>query len=358
MNASYRLGTTLVLATVLLSVPASLLLFGLAPRPTRAAQELGDHPFPIGTFALTEQSGRTVTDADFADRVAIVSFIFTRCPLSCPRITSVMKGLQSRLAGTGVTLVSISVDPSHDTPEVLAAYARRFDADPARWWFLTGPPSDVVDLIRNRFRLPVQSTSEAEQQAGAEAVEHSDRLALVIHGQIVGFFDSNDRSAVDSLIERARRHDRGVAPWAKSLPAVNAGLNASCALLLLLGWFCIRTGKTRAHMMAMIACVVVSALFLTCYLVYHYQVGSVAFKGVGAVRVVYFTVLLSHTVLATFGVVPLVAITLTRAIQRKFDRHARIAQLTFPIWMYVSITGVVIYVMLYQLPLAATAATL
>src|SRR3954452_21137126 len=100
----------------------------------------------------------------------------------------------------------------------------------------------------------------------------------------------------------------------------------------------------------MTACVCVSALFLTCYLVYHARVGSVPFRGVGPVRLAYFTILLSHTLLATFGVVPLVALTLTRALRRRFDLHARVARLTFPIWMYVSVTGVVIYFMLYQLP--------
>ena len=97
----------------------------------------------------------------------------------------------------------------------------------------------------------------------------------------------------------------------------------------------------------------VSALFLTCYLVYHWEAGSVRYRGLGATRVAYFTILLSHTVLATCGVVPLVSLTLYRASRREFARHAQIAAVTFPIWLYVSITGVVIYLMLYQLPLAS-----
>ena len=121
-------------------------------------------------------------------------------------------------------------------------------------------------------------------------------------------------------------------------------------MLLILGWVLIRAGNVRGHAARMIACVAVSALFLACYLLYHFQVGSVAFRGVGPIRLVYFTILLSHTLLATFGVVPLVALTLTRALRRRFDRHARIARVTFPIWLYVSVTGVVIYLMLYQMP--------
>ena len=100
----------------------------------------------------------------------------------------------------------------------------------------------------------------------------------------------------------------------------------------------------------MVASIAVSSLFLASYLVYHFRVGSVAFRGVGPVRFVYFTILLSHTVLATLGVVPLVTLTLIRALRRHFDRHVRIARVTFPIWLYVSVTGVVIYLMLYQLP--------
>ncbi len=103
-------------------------------------------------------------------------------------------------------------------------------------------------------------------------------------------------------------------------------------------------------MASMVAGVVVSALFLGCYLVYHFEVrGSVPFRGVGPIRLVYFTILISHVVLAV-AIVPLVALTLIRALRRQFHRHARIAKVTFPVWLYVSITGVVIYLMLYQLP--------
>jgi protein SCO1/2/putative membrane protein len=100
--------------------------------------------------------------------------------------------------------------------------------------------------------------------------------------------------------------------------------------------------------------VVTSAVFLGCYLVYHYHARSVPFQGQGPVRLVYFTVLLSHTILATLGVVPLVCLTLLRAIRGDYARHASIAAMTFPIWLYVSVTGVVIYLMLYQMPLASS----
>ena len=132
------------------------------------------------------------------------------------------------------------------------------------------------------------------------------------------------------------------------LPALNAFLNASSALLLATGYVLIRRGRRDAHKRVMLAALVSSALFLTSYLVYHAQVGSVRFRGQGAVRTVYFTILLTHTVLAV-AIVPLVATTLVPALRGRFDRHRRLARITLPLWAYVSVTGVVIYWMLYRL---------
>jgi protein SCO1/2/putative membrane protein len=104
----------------------------------------------------------------------------------------------------------------------------------------------------------------------------------------------------------------------------------------------------------MIAAVVVSAVFLACYLLYHFEVGSVAFRGDGVLKTTYLSILLSHTLLATFGVVPMVSLTLLRAIRGNYQKHAAIARVTFPIWLYVSITGVIIYWMLYQMPITTS----
>jgi uncharacterized membrane protein YozB (DUF420 family) len=134
----------------------------------------------------------------------------------------------------------------------------------------------------------------------------------------------------------------------RDLPALNAGLNAASALLLAVGWVLIRTGRREAHKRAMLSALACSSLFLTSYLVYHAQVGSVRFRGQGPVRIVYFAVLISHTILAV-TVVPLALVTLVRALQGRFDRHRRIARVTLPIWGYVSVTGVIVYWMLYRL---------
>jgi uncharacterized membrane protein YozB (DUF420 family) len=133
-----------------------------------------------------------------------------------------------------------------------------------------------------------------------------------------------------------------------SLPSLNAALNALSAALLATGYGFIRAGRRSAHRNCMLAALVSSSAFLVSYLVYHFQVGSVPFRGRGLVRLLYFAILLSHTVLAA-AIVPLVTVTLTRALRARFDAHRRIARWTLPLWGYVSVTGVIIYWMLYRL---------
>jgi uncharacterized membrane protein YozB (DUF420 family) len=136
-------------------------------------------------------------------------------------------------------------------------------------------------------------------------------------------------------------------------PAVNATLNGASAVLLLIGRRLIAQRKIQQHRAVMISAVVTSSLFLVCYLTYHallqiYAHGAITrFQGTGLSRPIYFSILLSHTVLAVVTV-PLVLITLSRGLSKRFDKHRAIARWTFPIWLYVSVTGVVIYFMLYQ----------
>jgi uncharacterized membrane protein YozB (DUF420 family) len=132
------------------------------------------------------------------------------------------------------------------------------------------------------------------------------------------------------------------------LPAVNASLNATSAILLAAGFRFIRRRQIMAHKRCMLAACAVSALFLVSYLTYHYYVGSMPFRGQGWVRPLYFAILISHTILATM-IVPLAIVTLLRAWKADFRQHARLARWTLPIWLYVSVTGVIVYVMLYQL---------
>ncbi len=131
-------------------------------------------------------------------------------------------------------------------------------------------------------------------------------------------------------------------------PIINASLNGTCAVLLTTGRVLIGKGKIAAHRAFMIAAFATSTVFLVSYLYYHAHVGSVHFRGQGFWRAFYFTLLTSHTVLAIV-IVPMVLMTLSRGLRGRFDRHRAIARWTFPLWMYVSVTGVVVYFMLYHL---------
>lgn len=132
------------------------------------------------------------------------------------------------------------------------------------------------------------------------------------------------------------------------LPALNACLNATSATFLLLGYWQIRQKKITAHRVCMSAAFLTSVLFLTSYLYYHYHHGSTKFAGQGAVRLVYFAILLTHTVLAAL-IVPMILLTLRRALKGEFARHRPLARWTLPLWLYVSVTGVIVYLMLYQM---------
>ena len=131
------------------------------------------------------------------------------------------------------------------------------------------------------------------------------------------------------------------------LPAVNASLNAISGMLLLVGYSLIRSGRRDQHRKWMIAAFVSSSLFLISYVVYHAQVGSVRFTRDGFVRPLYFTILITHVTLAA-AVLPMAIMTLTRGLNGRFRQHRSIARWTFPIWLYVSVTGVIVYVLLYQ----------
>ena len=131
------------------------------------------------------------------------------------------------------------------------------------------------------------------------------------------------------------------------LPAVNASLNALSAVLLAIGFLLIRARRITLHRRVMLAAFITSSLFLVCYVVYHAQVGSVRFTRQGFVRPLYFTILVTHVTLAAV-VLPLAIVTLSRGLQSRFDRHRAIARWTLPIWLYVSVTGVLVYVLLYQ----------
>jgi uncharacterized membrane protein YozB (DUF420 family) len=135
--------------------------------------------------------------------------------------------------------------------------------------------------------------------------------------------------------------------WVSWLPTVNASLNALATVLLVVGYVLIRRKRVRAHTKAMLSAFGVSVVFLACYLVYHAYAGSKSFTGTGLIRPIYFGILISHIVLAALVPV-LAAVTIRRGLAGQWEKHRRIARVTFPIWLYVSVTGVIIYLMLYH----------
>ena len=142
--------------------------------------------------------------------------------------------------------------------------------------------------------------------------------------------------------------DRTTSVTVSDLPALNATLNATCFVLLTIGYVLIRSGRVTQHRAVMIAAFCTSVVFLTSYVIYHAQAGSKPFPGQGPIRIVYFTILITHVVLAA-AIVPMVLMTLSRGLKRQDVRHRALARWTLPIWMYVSVTGVVVYYMLYRM---------
>jgi cytochrome oxidase Cu insertion factor (SCO1/SenC/PrrC family) len=191
----------------------SAVLFGCISTPPTGSMD--DDLGPVGDFALTERSGRTVHRDDLRGKVWVAAFIFTRCAGPCHQVTGSMARLQQDLAGLpDVRLVSFTVDPEFDTPGVLDAYGERWQADPERWLFLTGPPDQVYGLIRNGFHLYAEPNRGAERTEGNE-VAHDVRLALVdrrghlrlgktITGTGLGYFDGTKPDDIPLLEEKIR----------------------------------------------------------------------------------------------------------------------------------------------------------
>jgi protein SCO1/2/putative membrane protein len=316
-------------------------------------------------FALTDQQGRPFSSEALRGNVWIADFVFTSCAGPCPLMSQRMSELQTALADAEeVRFVSFTVDPERDTPEVLREYAAAYDAGP-RWTFLTGDRDAIYDMSLNGFKLTavdqrsVESGADAAALATAPAVPreqfdhmimHSTNFVLVDHaGAIRGYFNSIEPDRVDALQRAARvlARDVRVPPAVSMLPAVNATLNGAATLLLIFAFIAIRQRNIGLHATLMMAAVASSILFLASYVTYHAFAGSTRFTETGVIRGVYLFILLTHVVLAVV-IVPLVIMVLRHALGRRFDKHRRLARVTLPLWLYVSITGVVVYWMLYH----------
>ena len=296
---------------------------------------------PVGTFSLRDQSGKPFTEKNLEGNAWVVDFIFTRCGGPCPMLTRRMKEIQDRLP-EGARLLSITVDPDYDSPKVLSEYAASHGADPGKWVFATGRKEDVYRLIQSRLLNPVMKNPKSA--SAGEAFIHSQKFALVgPGGNIRGFYDGDDASTPREIL-RDIRNMNGTDP----APRVNALLNLTSAFFLLSGYFFIRRKRVTAHKVSMGLAFLVSSVFLVNYIRYHLHAGSMPFIGEGGIKVLYFTLLITHSILAV-AVVPLVLVTLYRALKGDFEAHKKIARWTFPVWLYVSVSGVVVYYMLYRL---------
>ncbi len=346
----------------------------------------------VGEFHLLDQLGQPVTRESLLGEQWVANFIFARCATHCPMTCRKIMELNQELAGTPVRFVTITVDPEYDTVARMKEFADIWKADPNRWLFCTGEPDQVWHLIRKGFKVAAWENAGTARMPGMEFAHSNHLIHVDKTGTIVGRYDSGAdwelatlKRVLQGKIETPEKYRpfRGTVPpeaaaqggdpldklpaWAKRLPRTNASLNALATLLLMWGFLAVKVGRFTLHKRLMLAAFVVSILFLASYLTYHWSLHEYAnvrgkpFPYTGPIRTVYFGILISHVILA--GLVPVLAIITIRnglkaypdgvdaarfaELVQERRTHHRWAKITFPIWLYVSVTGVVIYYMLY-----------
>jgi protein SCO1 len=358
-----------------------------------------DDPLKIGEFTLIDQDGEEFNSAELEGHPWVAAFIFTRCAGYCPMLVrSLRLELADRVDDPDLRFVVVSVDPEYDTPEQLRKYAEIWVDSFDRWVFLTGDKSEIFKLVQHGFRLPLQEMQGKDRLPGFEVAHSLSLIHVGPDGRVIGKYDSRDEQQVLTLrrvlngqmetpeanrvpsadaageeltIEgpageaaagqpgaAADGQPRGLdalPDWAARLPSTNAMLNGLATLLLLAGFIAIRRGHIEVHKRLMMFAFATSVAFLASYLTYHFALSHYTgthgkpFEGTGGVRTLYYAILVSHVLLAT--AVPVLAlVTIYRGLREQWDAHRRIARITFPIWLYVSVTGVIIYGMLYHWP--------
>ena len=350
------------------SILGAVLLAGAAPSSWAArprAQGVASPPpgsevrfSEVPDFAFTERSGATVTRADLLGSPWIAVPFYARCLGPCPSLTGDLRArVYEELRGSDVRLVSFSVDPRFDSPEVLGEWASRFEVEDDRWLFLTGDLEEMEAFVREGLKVALARDETLEPGL---AVTHSTRLPVIDpEGRIAGWYecaaDGLERAELESNMDLLTNVALALstAPQPSNLPAINAALNGLATVLLVLGYRAIKRGDRERHAALMKTAFATSAAFLACYLYYHTAVlplqgGPTQFHGSGAAKVGYLTLLASHVILAAVNL-PMILRTLLLARREDWERHRRWARWTFPIWLYVSVTGVVVYVVLYHL---------
>ena len=309
----------------------------------RAQDTLHQKLDPIGSFDLTDQDGKTFSSDQLLGKVWVAQFFYVACK-ECNKTNPVVGELQKLIRGKP-DLVIVSISLNDDTPADLKRFGEDWGAVPGQWIFLTGPRDTIRKISQDSFHLG------AVENAGAapdSVITHDLKLVVVDRqGILQGYIDRTAPSAAASLF--ARMHELAAARY--SLSVFNAALNFLCGVLLILGYAAIRCRAILLHKICMLSALATSALFLASYLYYHFVVlrgESPRFPGSGGMWYLYIAILLSHTILAV--VVAPLALTITYlGLSNKLARHVRLARWTLPVWLYVSITGVVVYWMLYHL---------
>jgi protein SCO1/2/putative membrane protein len=320
----------------------------------RARAEVSpDALYAAPKFALTNQEAKPFGDGDLKGKVWVVDFVFTRCLGPCPLMKQKMVTLAQKVESPGVRFVSISVDPTYDTPAVLKKYAEQQAATDPRIEFLTGDARTIYELAEKGFKLTARPSLDGS------VIEHDERFLLIdAQGGVRGIYHSNDPQSMEALAVDAAGLAAAVSggasakAWLGRFPVINASLNATSGVLLCIAMILIQLRRVRLHAGFMIAAVVTSGAFLASYITFHVmkQMAGSAMTVFPAspIKPFYLVILISHSILAVV-IVPMVIVTLWRAWRRKWDRHRWIARPTFWLWLYVSVTGVVVYWMLYHL---------
>ena len=315
---------------------------GTADVPASLTTEIG----PIESFQLTDQDGNLFSSDQLHGKVWIAHFFYTACTQGCEKTSATMARLQDRFRGKkDIALVSISVNPELDSPSVLSEVAQGYSAEKGQWWFLTGPEAKVYGIVKNSFKFAVERYPNEKPN---EQVTHTFNVAVVDRdGNIVGYVDGRDPANFEPLVARIRQ----LAGQRYVLPAINSILNGTSAVLLVLGYVSILRRRETLHKAAMLSALCVSAAFLALYLYFHFAIQhgeATRFAGPLPIKIAYWVILGTHTILA-ITVAPLAFYVTYQGLRDDRRRHVAVARWTFPIWLYVSVTGVVVYVMLYQM---------
>ncbi len=365
------------------------------------------NPLEIGDFTLVDQRGATVTKQDLLGKPWVASFIFTRCAGACPMLVRKVYDLSQTVPQVDMRFVTITVDPEYDTVDMMKRFADVYQAQPERWMFLTGEKDEVYRLIRHGFKVAAWEQFGTERLPGYEFAHSLSLIHVGADGKVLGKYSSDADSELRTLqrvlqgrietppehrpvppgaiMEGAPQADSGppsksntallaqsnevsqsridqtgddrhgeLPPWAQRLPATNAMLNGLATILLLVGFSAIKAGNVRFHKKMMLFAFGVSIAFLASYLAYHFALQHYTgthgkkFPGTGTLAALYYTILMSHVALA--ATVPFLAIvTIWHGLKDNRAKHRRFAKVTFPVWLYVSVTGVMIYWMLYRL---------